>query len=524
MDWSLPYHSRREPVLADRMVATSQPLAVQAGLQAMRDGGNAVDAAIAAAATLTVVEPTSNGIGSDLFAIVSDGTALHGLNASGRSPAALEADRLIAARSIDLRGWDAVTTPGAVSGWVALQRRFGRLPLDRLLEPAASYAEHGYPVGPVTAAAWGLSAETFAEFQDFRPFLPGGRAPLPGERFAFPDQAATLRLIGATDGEAFYRGELAERMAEHAAQTGGALRGDDLAGHEPIDAEPLAQPFGDIVLHELPPNGQGLAALIALAIVEQLDIGSHAPDSADAIHCQAEAMKLAFADVQAHVADPEAMTIDPAALLEPSRIAALAASIDRHRAVPLPSTPPPGGTVYLCTADADGMMVSLIQSNYYGFGSGVVVPGTGISMANRGAGFSVSPGHPNVVAPRKRPFNTIIPGFTTTRDGTAHAAFGVMGGHMQPQGHLQVLLRTQLWGQNPQAALDAPRWRVESGLELALEDGVASDVRAELAARGHVLVRDTTMGGFGGGQVICRSNGAWLGASDPRKEGFAAGY
>ena len=524
MDWSLPYPSRREPVLADRMVATSQPLAVQAGLQALRDGGNAVDAAIAAAATLTVVEPTSNGIGSDLFAIVSDGAGLHGLNASGRSPAAIDADRLIAAGGIALRGWDSVSTPGAVSGWVALQQRFARLPLDRLLEPAAAYAEHGYPVGPVTAEAWAHSATVFGSFDDFGPFLPGGRAPRPGERFAFPDQARTLRLIGATDGQAFYRGELAERIAAHATQTGGALRAEDLADHEPIDAPPLSQAFGDLVLHELPPNGQGLAALLALGIVEQLDLGGLSPDSADAIHCQAEAMKLAFADVQASVADPAAMTVDPAQLLAPDRIAALAAGIDRRRAAPLPAAPPPGGTVYLCTADADGMMVSLIQSNFHGFGSGIVVPGTGISLANRGAGFSVTPGHPNVVAPRKRPFNTIIPGFTTAGDGTPRSALGVMGGHMQPQGHLQVVLRTQLWGQNPQAALDAPRWRVEAGLELALEETVPADVRADLAARGHDIIHDTTMGGFGGGQMITRHGDAWLGASDPRKEGFAAGY
>ena len=524
MDWSLPYPSRREPVLADAVVATSQPLAVQAGLQAMREGGNAVDAAIAAAATLTVVEPTSNGIGSDLFAIVWDGASLHGLNASGRSPAGLDADRLIAAGSIDLYGWDAVSVPGAVSGWTALRQRFGRLELDRLVEPAARYAETGYPVGPVTAAAWQRAAEVFAGVDDFRPFLPGGAAPLPGERFAFVDQARTLRMIGASDGEAFYTGELAERMVAHAERTGGALRAADLVLHQPLDVAPLFQAFGDIVVHELPPNGQGIAALIALAIVEQLDIGALSPDSAAAIHLQAEAMKLAFADVHAAVADPDAMTVDPVALLDPDRIARLAASVDPDRAGQPAPTPPAGGTVYLCTADADGMLVSLIQSNFYGFGSGVVVPGTGISMSNRGAGFSTTPGHPNVVAPAKRPFSTIIPGFTTTRDGAPLAALGVMGGHMQPQGHLQVVLRTALWGANPQAALDAPRWRVESGLELAVEDAITADVRAALVQRGHDVVTDTAMGGFGGGQSITRHGDSWLGASDPRKEGYAAGF
>ena len=524
MDWSLPYASRRQPVLADNVVATSQPLAVQAGLQAMRDGGNAVDAAIAAAAALTVVEPTSNGVGSDLFAIVWDGTRLHGLNASGRSPVALDAERLIAAGSIGLRGWDAVAVPGAVSGWAALRRRFGRLDLDRLVEPAARYADSGYPVGPVTAAAWQRAAEVFAGVDDFRPFLPGRAAPLPGERFAFPDQARTLRMIGATDGAAFYSGELAERMAAHAEQTGGALRAGDLTSHRPLEVAPLSQVFGDIVVHELPPNGQGIAALIALAIVEHLDLGSLAPDSAAAIHLQAEAMKLAFADVQAAVADPDAMTIAPAALLEPSRIAQLAASIDPERAGRPTATPPAGGTVYLCTADASGMAVSLIQSNFHGFGSGVVVPGTGISLSNRGAGFTTTPGHPNVVAPGKRPFSTIIPGFTTTAAGAPLAALGVMGGHMQPQGHLQVILRTALWGANPQAALDAPRWRVESGLQLAMEESVDAAVRDELTRRGHDIVTDTAMGGFGGGQSITRHLDAWLGASDPRKEGYAGGF
>lgn len=523
MDWNLPYPSRREPVLADRIVATSQPLAVQAGLDAMRDGGNAVDAAIAAAATLTVVEPTSNGIGSDLFAIVWDGERLHGLNSSGRSPAALEVDRLMAAGEIPLRGWDSVTVPGAVAGWVALQQRFGRLGLERLVAPAAGYAERGYPVGPVTAAAWAGSARVFAPFEDFRPFLPGGRAPAPGDRFAFPEQAATLRAIGESGGADFYRGHLAERIAAHAAAAGAAMTGDDLAAHEVSWPEPLAQAYRDVILHELPPNGQGLAALEALAIADHLPLDRLDPDSPEAIHLLAEAMKLAFADVFATVGDPDAMTVDPRELLHPDAIAARAALVDPyHAGAPAPPLPA-GGTVYLCTADESGMMVSLIQSNFHGFGSGIVVPGTGISLQNRGAGFVTQPGHPNVVAGGKLPFHTIIPAFATNGDGTPAMAFGVMGGHMQPQGHLQVLLRTALWGQNPQAALDAPRWRVESGRQLALEPEVGDEVRTALAERGHELIVDTTMGGFGGGQAVVELNGAWLGAADPRKEGYAGG-
>jgi gamma-glutamyltranspeptidase/glutathione hydrolase len=525
LDWRLPYPSRREPVLADAMVATSQPLAVQAGLQAMRDGGNAVDAAVAAAATLTVVEPTSNGIGSDLFAIVWDGARLHGLNASGRSPARLDPEPLLGLASIPLRGWDAVTVPGAVSGWVALQERFGRLGLDRLVAPAAGYARDGYAVGPVTAGAWAKSAEVFGDMADFAVFLPGGRSPQAGERFTFPDQADTLTAIGASAGASFYRGELAERIAAHAAANGSALDGADLATHSVEWVDTLTQAFGEVVLHEIPPNGQGLAALQALGVTARLGLAGDDPDSADSIHLQAEAMKQAFADAQEQIADPAAMTIDPRRLLTPDHLDACAQRIEVGAAGdPAVGGLQRGGTVYLCAADPDGMMVSLIQSNFHGFGSGVVVPGTGISLQNRGAGFSTTPGHPNVVGPAKRPFSTIIPGFVTHRDGSPAMAFGVMGGHMQPQGHLQVVLRTALWGQNPQAALDAPRWRVESGRQLALEAAIPAAVRDDLVKRGHQLLDDASMGGFGGGQAILCTPSGWLGASDPRKEGHAAGF
>ncbi|MPZ74288.1 MAG: gamma-glutamyltransferase [Nitriliruptorales bacterium] len=527
MDWSLPYPSRRYPVGADCVVAASQPLAVQAGVAAMHDGGNAVDAAIAAAAVLTVVEPTSNGIGGDLFAIVWDGSRLHGLNASGRSPARLEADRLIAAGGIPLRGWDSVTVPGAVSGWVALHGRFARLSFDRLLAPAVRHAGRGFLVGPVTAAAWASSARVFADFEDFAPFLPGGRAPAPGERFAFPDQAHTLEAVGRTHGEAFYRGFLAEQTAAHAAAAGAPLTTGDLADHQPEWVETVHLAFGDTVAHELPPNGQGLAALEALGLLARHDLAALDPDGADAIHLQAEAMKQAFADAHAHIADPEAMRVDPAALLDTAHLGRRASAVDPRRAVdPVAASHgfQGGGTVYLCTADGDGMMVSLIQSNFHGFGSGIVVPGTGIALHNRGAGFTTDARHPNVVAPRKRPFHTIIPGMATSRDGVPTMAFGVMGGHMQPQGHVQLILRTGVWGQNPQAALDAPRWRVEGSLDLALEEGVAQAVRRELEARGHRLVDDMSMGGFGGGQIIQRCSDGWLAASDPRKEGHAAGF
>ena len=521
--WALAYPSRRQPVLADRVVATSQPLAAQAGLRMLSRGGNAVDAAVAAAMALTVVEPTSNGIGSDLFAIVWDGSALSGLNASGRSPEGLDAGRLLGAAAMPERGWDAVTVPGAASGWVALQERFGALDLATLAEPAVAYADGGFPVGPVTAQAWAASAQHLGHLADFAPFLPGGRAPAAGQRFAFPAQAATLRRIADTGGAAFYTGDLAERIAAHAAAGGGSLSAADLAAHQPAWVDPLAQSFGGGTVHELPPNSQGIAALLALGILAHTDLDDHDPDSAAAIHLQAEAMKLAFADTHAHVADPAAMRVTPAELLDGERLRGLAASIDpRGAGDPGHGHPRFGGTVYLCTADADGRMVSLIQSNYMGFGSGVVVPGTGISLQNRGAGFHTDASHPNAVAPAKLPFHTIIPGMVTAADGSPALAFGVMGGAMQAQGHVQVVVRTTVWGQNPQAALDAPRWRVGAGRALMVEAAVGEDVRADLGARGH----DVRIAGpetFGGGQAIMPLGGSWLAASDPRKEGQAVG-
>jgi gamma-glutamyltranspeptidase / glutathione hydrolase len=305
-----PYATRRMPVLADHVVATSQPLAAQAGLQAMADGGNAVDAALATAIALTVVEPTSNGIGGDAFALVWDGDELHGLNASGRSPQRLDAERLGSLAAMPQHGWDPVTVPGAVSAWVTLAERFGRLPLERLVAPAARYARDGFPVGPMTAAAWARGARTFDGMPDFAAaFLPSGRAPAAGERFRFPDQATTLEAIAATRGEAFYLGKLAERMADHARAQGGTLRENDLAEHRATWVAPLRQTYRDIELVELPPNGQGLVALIALGILGHFDLASLQPDGAEAIHLQAEALKLAFADARRHLADPEAMVV-----------------------------------------------------------------------------------------------------------------------------------------------------------------------------------------------------------------------
>jgi gamma-glutamyltranspeptidase/glutathione hydrolase len=524
--WDSPYASQRAPVLAANVVATSQPLAAQAGLRMLLAGGNAIDAIVATAITLTVVEPVMNGIGSDAFALVWDGTKLHGLNASGRAPAAWTHDRFAGRTAMPVRGWDSVTVPGAVSAWVALSKAHGRLPFAQLFEPAIDYAERGFVVTPVIAGQWAAQADVLRDLPGFaEAFLRDGRAPRVGELFRFPDQARTLREIAATGGESFYRGALAGRIAAFAAATGGAMTAADLATHAATPVEPIAQRYRDHTLHEIPPNGQGIAALIALGILGEFELASLAPESADAVHLQAEAMKLAFADAYAHVADPEAMRVRWQALLDPAYLAQRAKRIDRDRAQDFGAgAPPDSGTVYLTAADAGGMMVSYIQSNYMGFGSGVVVPGTGISLQNRGAGFSLEAGHPNEVAPGKRPFHTIIPGFVT-RDGRAVMSFGVMGGDMQAQGHLQMMVRLADWRQNPQAAADAPRWKVSKNGSLQVEASMPAATVAGLEQRGH-RVRVMPQGNleFGAAQLIHRLPHGYLAASEPRRDGQAVGF
>ncbi|MDE0178770.1 MAG: gamma-glutamyltransferase family protein [Gammaproteobacteria bacterium] len=526
IDWSFPHASKRAPVLARNVVATSQPLAASAGIEALGNGGNAVDAALATAIALTVVEPCNNGVGSDAFAIVWDGDRLVGLNASGRSPAAWTLGRFAHHGVMPQRGWDTVTVPGAVSAWVALSRRFGALPFPELFGAAIRYARHGFHVGHETAAIWARAADSFSDFPAFlEHFLPDGRAPAAGEVFVNPDLADTLDSIAQTDGESFYRGELADRMESTARVEGGALRRSDLAAHRPDWVEPLVQPYRGVALAEIPPNGQGLAAQIALAILGHLDAHRDAPGSARWTHLQIEAMKIAIRAAFDHFADADAMRLTPEALLEAESIAAAAAGI-AERAAPLPpvALPVSQDTVYLTAADAKGMMVSMIQSNYMGFGSGIVVPGTGIALQNRGAGFVLDPTHPNVVGPNKRPYHTIIPGFVT-RNGSPAMSFGVMGGHMQHQGHVQMVTRIFEHGENPQAASDAPRWHVTPQFTVALEEGYPADVAQDLTARGHTVevVRDHRL--FGGAQLIyCLPDGGYCGASDHRKEGAAVGF
>lgn len=525
-DSSPVYSSRRPLVFGRNAVATSQPLAAQAGLDAMRRGGNAVDAALAAAIALCVVEPTGTGIGSDLFAILFDGTTLHGLNASGRSPAALTPERFAGLSEVPKFGWEPVTVPGAVAGWVELSRRFGALEFEQLFEPAVRYAEEGFHVTPFTAAAWRRGAELHGRRAEFaRHFLPEGRAPRAGELFRSPEQARTLECIAASGGEAFYRGELAVAMAEDAARGGGLLTLEDLEQHSVDWVGTISTEYAGAELHEIPPNGQGIAALIALGILREFNLSELDPDGADAMHLQIEAMKLAFADAHRYVCDPAWADVRATDLLSEEYLRERAALISLSEARdPQHGAPKESGTIYLTTADEEGRMVSLIQSNYMGFGSGIVIPGTGIAMQNRGHGFALDGNHPNCVAGRKRPFHTIIPAFLT-RGGEPLASFGVMGGPMQPQGHLQLTLRLLAWKQDPQAASDAPRWHVKGGLEVELERGVSERTAAALRERGHQVSYPEGRVPFGGAQLIARlRDGGYVAGSDHRKDGQAVAF
>ena len=482
VDWRLPYPSIRQPILAANCVATSQPLAAQAGLAMLAKGGNAVDAAIATAVALTVVEPVMNGIGSDAFAIVASGGALVGLNASGRSPAGWTNARFADRRSMPATGWDSVTVPGAVSAWVGAAQAVRPPAFQTLFEPAIGYARRGFLVSPVRRAdlvAPGRRARQAIASSRASSCLKAGRL-----RRARPSVARTMRRLWRRSpparGTPSTAAPLPRRSPRRPSVDGGAMTLADLAEHEPEWVSPLAIDFQGVRIHELPPNGQGLAALIALGVLDRCDLDGLDADGAELQHLAIEATKLGMADAAAHVADPAAMRVEAETLLADGYLCERAGLIRRDRAqAPDPGKPPQGGTVYLAAADAEGMMVSYIQSNYRGFGSGIVVPGTGIALNNRGACFSLDPDHPNCVGPRKRPFNTIIPGFATV-GGAPLAAFGVMGGSMQPQGHVQIALRLFARGQNPQAAIDAPRWRIEGGdliVEFGLERGLSRCAR-----------------------------------------------
>ncbi|MPW22127.1 gamma-glutamyltransferase [Paraburkholderia sp. CNPSo 3157] len=541
-NWQNPYPTTRMPVFARNIVSTSQPLAAQAGLRMLWKGGNAVDASIAAAAAITVVEPVSNGLGSDAFALVWDGKKLHGLNASGVAPAAWNVDYFkrkygenngLAAQPV--RGWDTVTVPGVIAGWEALHKKFGSLPFADLMEPAIEIAERGHAVAGIVARKWAAAVPELKNQPGFADtFMPRGRAPEMSELVKMPGHAKTLRVLAEQGPRAYYEGEIAERIAAFSRECGGAMTLDDLRNYQPDWVEPIGKQYRGYTVHEIPPNGQGIAALIALGILEQFDMGSMKVDGIESQHLQIEAMKLAFADVYRYVADPRSMEVTPAQMLDDAYLKSRAKLIDPKRATHFGfGMPKSGGTIYMSAADERGMMVSFIQSNYMGFGSGVVVPDSGISLQNRGYGFSMDPKSPNVVEGGKRPFHTIIPAFLTQQvDGRQEAvmSFGVMGGDMQPQGHLQTVVRMLDYGQQPQAACDAPRWKVNRDFTIDVESTLDRNTTRALEGLGHTIksIDDPYMD-FGSGQFIWKLDRneperGYVAASDSRRDGLAAGF
>lgn len=524
------YPSRRSVVYGRRgMVCTSQPLAAQAGLDMLKAGGNAIDAAIAAAACMTVLEPTSNGIGSDAFALVWTKDKLHGLNASGKAPMSLTAAQIREMGYTDMpkRGWIPVMVPGAPAAWAELSERYGRLPLEQVLEPAAVYAEEGYAVTPVISRLWDKAYQEFSKtFKDpcfapwFETFAPNGRAPRAGEIWSSKAHAETLRKIASTKAREFYEGELADKIDQFSRKTGGYIRKSDLADYSSQWVEPIHVNYRGYDVWEIPPNGNGIVALMALNILNGFEFNHR--DCADTIHKQLEAMKLAFVDGKRYVADPKHMRVTVEELLDEKYTSERRALIKDRAIMPEYGKPKSGGTIYLCTADQEGNMVSYIQSNYQGFGSGIVIPGTGISLQNRGANFSLDETMENCLAPGKKAFHTIIPAFLT-KDGRAIGPFGVMGGFMQPQGHVQVVMNTVDFMMNPQEALDAPRWQWTGGKKVQLEHSFPIGITEELVRRGHeisILPESIT---FGRGQIIWRDeNGVLCGATEPRADGTVA--
>ena len=537
-NWNNPYPTIRIPVFARNVVSTSHPLAAQAGLRMLLKGGSAVDAVIAAAATIALVEPVSCGLGGDAFSIVWDGKTLQGLNASGYAPDAWSPDYFKNKYGIGpnglaqapKRGVDAITVPGVVAGWAALHERYGKLPFADLMVPAIEIAERGYAVPPVVAQKWAAAVPELKDQPGFaHTFMPNGRAPNVGERFVFKDVAQTLRKIGATKGRDLYEGDTAEKLVAFIRANGGAHTLDDFRSYRPDWVTPISKSYRGYTLHEIPPNGQGISALMALGMLEHFDLASLKVDSVESQHIQIEAMKLAMADLYRYVADPRTMEVTPEQMLDDAYLASRAKLIDPSRATLFPpGNPSSGGTIYLTAADENGMMVSFIQSNYMGFGSGVVVPGTGVSFQNRGVGFSMDPKSANVVAGRKRPFHTIIPGFLT-KGGEPVMSFGVMGGDIQPQGHVQTVVRMLDYDQQPQAACCAPRWKLNRDFTLDVESSMRAQTIEGLKGLGHTLkaIDDPYMD-FGSGQFIWRLSrdleDGYVVASDSRRDGQAVGF
>lgn len=527
-----PYPSQRNMVYACRgMVATSQPLAAQVGLDILKKGGNAIDAALATAAALTVTEPTSNGIGGDAFALIWYRGELHGLNASGPSPRSLCIDRLTEQgyTTMPAVGFAPVTVPGIPGAWACLNQRMGRLSLTEVMQGAVDYAQNGFPVSPLVSENWRqavgkykktLKGEEFAPY--FSTFAPSGRTPGPGECWSCPQQADTLASIAASGARSFYQGELAEKMDSFSRRYGGYIRGEDLADFSPQWVEPIRMNYRGFDVWEIPPNGQGLVTLMALNILNGFQLDSN--DDLYIYHLLLEAMKLAFVDGEKMITDPAAMEVSVFDLLSPGYATSRRSLIQEQALLPEAGDPLAGGTVYLATADEEGNMVSYIQSNYMGFGSGLVVPGNGISLQNRGHNFSLDPQHVNCLEPGKRTYHTIIPGFLT-KDQTPLGPFGVMGGFMQPQGHLQVLVNTLDFSLNPQAALDAPRWMWAGGRRIKIEPTFPQHIAQALRRRGHQVESTTEVGRFGRGQIIWKNQeGTYCAGSEPRADGMVAAW
>jgi gamma-glutamyltranspeptidase/glutathione hydrolase len=520
------------------VIATSQPLATSAGLAVLQQGGNAIDAAVTAAAVLNLVEPHMTGIGGDLFAILWSAREkrLVGLNAGGRSGSLMTRDELLrrGRDRVPLFGPEPITVPGALSGWAALLERYGTLSLGEALAPAIRLAEEGFPVTPIIAGQWADETERLQQDPGARAtfLIEGSRAPRPGEWFRNPDLARTFRRIAAEGPGVLYGGGLGREIAEAVRARGGFLVSEDFARHQVEWVDPVSARFRGYTVWELPPANQGIAALEMLKILEPFDLRALGHNSPAYLHLLIEAKKLAYADLDRWVGDPDAMAaagVRAGRLLEDRFIASRRALIDREHAA---ERTEPGDaltaseTIYLTVADSEGNMVSFINSLYEAFGSGVVVPGTGFALQDRGAGFTLRPGLPNTVAPNKRPFHTIIPAFVTRPGPQGEEpwmSFGVMGGSIQPQGHVQVLLNLLVFGMDLQEAIDAARFRHFSGLEVGLEGPIGPEVRAGLTRLGH-RVTVLPPGSAGGAQAILRLARGWAAASDPRKDGMAAGW
>lgn len=528
-----PYGSHREVVYGRRgMVCTSQHLAAQSGLDMLKRGGNAVDAALATAICLTVLEPTSNGLGSDAFALLWMDGKLHGINGSGWSPAALTRDRLVAEgyEEMPLRGWYPVMVPGAPATWAEVHRRFGKLPFNELFEPAITYAREGFVVMPNLAAMLAYSADAFRAYREdplFRPlfdtFFPRGRTLQAGDILTLPELANSLELLRDSHCRSLYEGELAQDIVRWSIETGGLLRDADLSEYRPWWVDPIHTDYRGYDVWEIPPNGHGLVVLMALNIVKGFTFDKQR-DNAESIHRQIEAMKLAFVDGRKYIADPRFMKTAVSDWLSDSYAEKRRSIIRDQALMPEAIDVNSGGTVYLCSADGDGNMVSFIQSNYNGFGSGIVIPGRGISLNDRGHNFFMDTASDNCLGPRKKSYHTIIPGFLT-KDGKAVGPFGVMGAFMQPQGQLQVLLNTIDYHLNPQAALDAPRWQWVGGKTIEVEPDMPQDVIDGLRARGHDIIVKGDIQTYGRGQIIWRSEaGVLVGGTEPRTDGAVAAW